>query len=88
MAVFDVVAFNDVFILLVDLDRGRSITNDAPEVIEALAQMVGGIGKRAVYYMDTMGNIDRLLVRDERFDGYQPCTDSQRRMLARLIRNR
>jgi hypothetical protein len=87
MAEFEIVAVNDLFIVLVDLDRGVSVTNDAARVIEEVQQRVsGGIGRRPVYYRDTMGRFDRLLVDgDGCFCGFAPCSDGQQRQLAELI---
>lgn len=87
MAEFEIVAINDLSIVLVDLDQGVSVTNDAPRVIEQVKKRVsGGIGRRSVYYRDTMGRFDRLLVgEDGRFGGFAPCSDGQQQALSQLI---
>jgi hypothetical protein len=87
MAEFKIVAINDLSIVLVDLGRGVSVTNDAPSVIAALQRQVpGGIGKRTVYYRDTMGRFDRLLVGDDgRFEGFAPCSAGQQEKLSELV---
>jgi hypothetical protein len=88
MADFEIVAVNDLSIVLIDLDRGRSVTNDATRVIEELQRRVaGGIGRRSVYYRDTMGRFDRLLVGDDgQFDGFAPCSEGQQQMLRQWLR--
>lgn len=37
---FEIKTINDLFILLIDLDQGRSFTNDAPNVIDYLEKNV------------------------------------------------
>ncbi len=39
---FGIKTINDLFILLIDLDQGRSVTNDAPNVIKYLEKNVQG----------------------------------------------
>jgi hypothetical protein len=39
---FEIKTINDLFILLIDLDQRRSVTNDAPNVIEYLEKNVQG----------------------------------------------
>ena len=87
MAKFEIVAVNDLHIFLVDLDQGRSVTNDAPRVIKELQQRVsGGIGRRSVYYRDSMGRFDELLVNEEGgFSGFAPCTEGQQKHFAALL---
>ncbi len=55
-AQFTISIINDLFVLLNDSDKGRSVTNDAAGVIQDLERAVpGGIGFRRVYYNDTPG---------------------------------
>lgn len=49
------------FILVVDLDAGMTITNDAERVVEVLARAVALPGRR-VLYRDTDGRWDELVV--------------------------
>ncbi len=43
---------NDLSIVLIDEDYGKSLTNDAPNVIKDLeSTLPDGIGKRSIYYM-------------------------------------
>jgi hypothetical protein len=57
------------YVLVVDQDRGPSVTNDAENVIDDLsrAQVLAG---RRVLYRDTDGRWDELLVRDGAFAGF------------------
>lgn len=48
---------------------GRSVTNDAEWVVE---QIVPELGGRRLFYYDSMGDLDELLVRDGRFVGFAP----------------
>jgi hypothetical protein len=87
VAEYEIAVVNDLSIVLVDLDRGVSATNDAPRGIAELQRQVqGGIGKRTVYYRDTMGRFDRLLVGDDgRFTGFAPCSAGQQEKLSELV---
>jgi hypothetical protein len=59
----------DAFVLVVDQDRGPSVTNDAEHVIEDLSRAQVLTGRR-VLYRDTDGRWDELLVRDGVFVGF------------------
>ncbi|WP_346014783.1 hypothetical protein [Escherichia coli] len=49
-ATFEVALQTDTHLVLIDLDQGASVTNDADAVIAWLAaNLEGGIGKRKVY---------------------------------------
>ena len=82
---FEMKTINDLFILLIDLDQGKAVTKDAPNVIEYLANNIqGGIGSRKMYYQDTTGRIDQLKVKDGRFDGFAPCSESQQKTILEM----
>lgn len=75
---FDVLLETDMFIMIADrVDGGRSVTNDAHNVVHRVSSLLGGIGKRRLYYRDSQGRFDELRVVDEAFAGYAPCTDHQ-----------
>ncbi len=58
-AAYKIQEINDSFMLIVDLDEGRSVTTDAGNVIAELNESIeGGLGKRSVYYHDTMHFLD------------------------------
>jgi hypothetical protein len=57
------------FVLVVDQDRGRSVTNDAENVIEDLSR-AGVLAGRRVLYCDTDGRWDELLVSEGAFVGF------------------
>ena len=86
---FEIVTYNDIFILLVDLDEGRSVTNDADRVIRILqSQIPGGIGKRLVIYRDTTGRFDRMQIdSDGDFLGFALCRESEQEYFAELIKS-
>ena len=79
---YEIVAQTDTCIVIVDLDQGgRSVTNDAERVICDLSAKRGGIEQKKVYYRDSMGRFDELKVKDNTFDGFVPCSDSQQKFL-------
>ncbi len=57
-------------IMLVDLDCGKSVTNDAEAVIADLATR-GLLRGRRVIYRDTTGRWDKLLHDGMRFTGFR-----------------
>lgn len=79
-ATFEIRRISDTFIVLIDRDNGsRSVTNDAPWVIDQIQAVVpGGIGKRRVYYRDSSGRYDEMVLNDKgRFKRFAPCTEDQ-----------
>ena len=59
---YSIAAVNDLFILLIDNDEGKTITNNAHAVIEDLKTVLeGGLRGRVVYYRDTSERFDILL---------------------------
>lgn len=85
-ATFEVVLQTDTHLLLIDLDHGASITNDADAVITWLdANLEGGIGKRKVYYRDSDGRFDELKVNAGAFAGFAPCSEGQQFALAKML---
>jgi hypothetical protein len=76
-AQYDLVVATDLHILIRDRDQGRSVTNDADNVVRRIDDQLGGIGKRRLFYRDTMGRFDELIVRDGRFLGFAPCSIQQ-----------
>ena len=47
----------------------RSVTNDAENVVATLA---GKLGNRRLFYYDSMGEMDELLVKNGQFAGFAP----------------
>lgn len=84
-SVFTIVEVNDLFILLIDNDIGRSVTNDAEAVIDWINSCItGGIGERKVYYRDTADRFDQLLVSNGQFNGFLACSESQQDQFGKL----
>ncbi len=82
---FEIKSINDLFILLIDLDKGKSVTNDARRVVGVLRKIIpGGIGSRKIYYKDSYGRFDQINVKDGKFCGFSPCTKSQQSKIAEL----
>nr|UHA81097.1 hypothetical protein pKpnC6_00129 [Klebsiella pneumoniae] len=85
-ATFEVALQTDTHLVLIDLDQGASVTNDADAVIAWLAaNLEGGIGKRKVYYRDTDGRFDELKVNAGTFAGFAPCSEGQQTALAGML---
>ena len=61
----------DGAIIVEDRDLGRSVTNDAENVIADLREREFDLSL-PVIYRDTMGRYDGLTVRDGRFAGFYP----------------
>lgn len=76
-AQYDLVMATDLHILILDLDQGRSVTNDADSVVRRVDAQLGSIGRRRLFYRDTTGRFDELVVRDGRFVGFRPCSEQQ-----------
>jgi len=51
-------------------DQHKTVTNDAAHVVEELASRLGG---RWLYYLDSDGQLDQILVQDGRFAGFKPA---------------
>ncbi len=61
---------NDKSLVIRDLDRGgMSVTNDAENVVECLA---GELRGRRLFYYDSNGQLDELVVADGKFVGFAP----------------
>lgn len=82
---FEIKIVNDIFILLIDQDKGKSITNDAIRIIDVLQKIIpGGIGVRMVYYKDSYGRFDQIKIKDGKFNGFAPCTESQQKTIGEM----
>jgi len=81
---FEIVVANDTMVVITDMKIGRSITDDADNVIRCLHDIVGGIGLRAVYYRDSVLRYDRLLVKNGVFQNFQSCTYRQQEYFSKL----
>ncbi|WKN44242.1 hypothetical protein [Tunicatimonas pelagia] len=87
-ASYQIAHITDHFVLIVDLDEGRSVTTDAERVVADLYSAIeGGLRSRRIYYRDTEGRFDELRHQGGRFLGYAPCTNSQQDFLASLLDN-
>lgn len=62
--------YHPEYLIIEDLNLGgRSVTNDVENVVSELLELLGG---RKLYYIDSMGNMDQILIRHDRFDGFKP----------------
>ena len=63
-------------IAIIDHDQGRSVTNDADNVIDDLARQGFDLTKYLVIYRDTRGIWDQLLIdRTGRFAGFSTINE-------------
>ncbi len=82
---FEIVHVSDTMILIKDLSIGRSVTNDAMNVVACLNKIIpGGIRARAVYYQDSDGRFDRIVIKNGVFDGFIACTVSQQKHFSKI----
>jgi hypothetical protein len=72
-AQFEIVRSTDVELVIRDVgpwDKYLTITNDAEGVVARVAQVLAG---RRLFYIDSYGDRDELLVRDGKFAGFAPA---------------
>lgn len=81
-AIYKVALVSDTLVVIIDQDGPRSITNDAQGVIDRLTAELGDLGRRRVYYRDTMGRFDEIRVEGGRFTGFAPCSEHQQEAFA------
>ncbi|MCP3931818.1 MAG: hypothetical protein GY705_22310 [Bacteroidetes bacterium] len=83
---FTIATINDLFIILIDDDKGCSLTSDAHNVIRDLqAKLPNSIGGRKVYYKDTDGRFHRLVVKNGVFAGFAPCSPGQQKTFEAIV---
>lgn len=83
---YEIKHVNTVFVLIVDLDNGRTITNDAENVVRDLdIRIQGGLGCRKIFYLDTAGRFDQLEHDHGFFTGFAACSDRQQQFLSDLL---
>ena len=73
---YETVEVTPARIVLRDLgpwDKYMTITNAAESVIEELSRSHLLVGDRRVFYYDSEGTLDELLVKDEQFAGFKYC---------------
>lgn len=87
-ATFELLLTTDTLVLLVDLDQGASVTNDADAAVRLVSRAIGGIWRRRVYYRDTLGSFNELVITHECFTGFKPVTPSQCSMFSMLVKDR
>ena len=73
---FDIVKETSEYVLIKDLgpwNTRLTVTNDAEQVVRILASHLSG---RRLFYIDSEGSTDELLVRGGEFAGFAPGLDS------------
>lgn len=76
------------FICLTDLNRGRSLTNDAEAVIADLVRQGYDLTNNRVIYRDTSGIWDELVVSKGAFLGYRSINASDIDSAIGAVKNR
>ena len=65
-------------IVVYDLDQGgKSVTNDAENVIQSIVQDIGTIKGYRVIYRDTLKMFDEMIVSDNSFEKFSPIRESK-----------
>lgn len=81
-AIYKIAVVTDTFVLIIDQDGPRSVTNDAQRAINRFAADLGGLGKRRIFYRDSGGWFTGLHVEAGEFKGFSLCTDHQEEVFA------
>lgn len=71
-AVFSIERETEAYLLIRDegpWDRHATITNDAEGVVKRLVKRLAG---RGLYYIDSQGDVDEIVVRNGKFAGFYP----------------
>jgi hypothetical protein len=67
-------------IFVVDSNIGMSVTNDIENVVEEMAVLIRSLGKSInefnLIYRDSTGEIDGVLIKDEKFDEFYHIGES------------
>jgi len=86
-ATYDFLAITDTLVLIADQDLvgRRSVTNDADVVVKDVDRRLGGLGRRRLFYRDSIGRYDELK-HDGRgnFKGFAAGSPEQQKFFARL----
>lgn len=80
-----IILITDTFVLIEDLNTGRSVTNDAHNVVISVdREITGGLAQRHLYYRDSTGRYDELRHLDGRFVSFGPCSTQQQQFLSKF----
>ena len=69
-AQFEIVCTRDTYVIITDIgpwDKHPTVTNDAEAVV---ANLIGYLKGRRLFYNDSMGKTDELLIEDGKFAGF------------------
>ena len=87
IARYTIHAVNDLHVIITDdLDEDMpSVTNSAAGVIEDLNGKLGGLGRRRVFYRDSVNRFDELRHENGTFTCFAPASPSQQEAFRDLI---
>lgn len=72
---FEIVESSSQKLVIRDLgpwDQHPTVTNDAEGVVERLVAVFGRLGGRQLFYFDSLGDLDEIVIRDGKFAGFRP----------------
>ena len=69
---YEIVSVTSESVVIKDIgpwDLCLTVTNDAESVVQTMAPHLGG---RRLYYIDSAGELDELVIRNGKFAGFKP----------------
>ncbi len=84
---YQVISATPSQIVIIDCGGDVSVTNDASRVVDELFKSYNGLTGKRIFYRDSLGTFDELVVADGIFAGYRACTQVMRHELNLLAAN-
>ena len=83
MANYSIQSVTDLHVIIIDEVQADlpSLTNSADAVVTDLNVKIGGLGKRKLYYRDSIKRYDEIKHINGKFDGFAPCKPAQQEFL-------
>lgn len=81
-----------LFVGIVDHDNGKSVTNDAAEIIQDLVNSGMNVDARIIVYRDTMGIWDRIVTKNGKCVGIESVNtktfeEAKKKLLSKSLDN-
>jgi len=74
----------DEFVYLEDGGRGETITNDVDNIVQKL-QLQWRLKNRRIYYKDSFGDIDEIVLKDGKFSHFQTASDTITKLIKKMM---
>lgn len=74
----------DEFVYLEDSGQGMSITNDVENIVQKL-QIQWHLKNRRIYYKDSFGDIDEIVLKDGKFSHFQTASDTITKLIKKMM---